>query len=233
MSFSVLAILCARNEADILPWTLRRLLEQGASVYMIDNWSTDDTIQVALDAGVKMVEVFPLERPSTFNWGDILRRKEEIAEQSSADWILHCDADEIRYSPRAGEALLDAIRRVDAAGYNAIDHTVLNFLPSRETYEGQNPEEYFNAVGEPAAGDGRQIKAWKNVGRVDLASSGGHDVRFPGRTVCPIRFVMKHYPFRSFQQRREKVRDRFARWHPGERAMGWHVQYDRLVNKVV
>lgn len=71
------------------------------------------------------------------------------------------------------------------------------------------------------------VKAWKVLPgvRVDLATSGGHDVQFPGRVVAPERLILKHYPLRGPAQAARKLADYARRWDPAERARGWHAQY--------
>lgn len=49
----VLAIIPTYNEADILPGVLRHLHSQGVDTYVIDNWSTDGTKNLAHEAGVE------------------------------------------------------------------------------------------------------------------------------------------------------------------------------------
>src|SRR5690606_1201477 len=80
------------------------------------------------------------------------------------------------------------------------------------------------------AGHFSQVKAWKQgTEAVALAKSGGHNAAFAGRRVFPYKFLLRHYPLRSPQQARRKVfAERMTRFSPGERAKGWHIQYDGL-----
>lgn len=228
--FIVTAFMTVFNEADILPWTIGHLIEQGVAVYVIDNWSTDDSAKIAQAFPLAGYERFPTDGPSPlYCWRPLLRRVEILAAESSADWCIHHDADEIRRSPRAGEALRNAFWRVDAEGFTAVDHRVFEFQPVDDSYAG-DPERHFRYFRTPPI-DGRlaHVKAWKNVGRVDLASSAGHRVDFPGLRIFPDKFVLKHYPIRTREQGERKVmRERLPRYDPAERAMNWHVQYDGL-----
>jgi hypothetical protein len=64
---------------------------------------------------------------------------------------------------------------------------------------------------------------------LDLVSTGGHEARFPGRRVFPLRFLLRHYPIRGQAHGERKVfKERRARFSAEERARGWHVQYDAL-----
>jgi hypothetical protein len=83
----------------------------------------------------------------------------------------------------------------------------------------------------PAPYDQRQVRIWKRTeALVDLATTGGHEVRFEGRRVCPARFILKHYPIRGQRHGERKIFDeRLGRFSSHERARGWHVQYDAVV----
>src|SRR5260370_10721194 len=75
----------------------------------------------------------------------------------------------------------------------------------------------------------RQVKAWKNIGKVDLALTGGHDVEFDKKRIYPIKFLTKHYPLRSNSQANRKIyKERFPRIEKEWRDKGWHVHYDHL-----
>jgi hypothetical protein len=222
--------MCVFNEADILPWTLEHLLKQGIDVHVIDNWSTDGSDKIAQQFPLIGFERFPLEGArDVFQWTHLLRRVEALACLSKAQWCIHHDADEIRRSPRPGESLLEAFRRMDREGYNAADHRVFCFHPVDELYEG-DPEAHFRHYSDDGV-DNRlpHIKAWKNRGGVLLAASAGHQAQFLDRSVCPEPLILKHYPIRSSEQGARKVlTERVPRFDPVERAKSWHVQYDRL-----
>lgn len=224
--------MCVYNEADVLPFTLKHLYEQGLSVYIIDNWSTDGSGQIAREFPLAGYEKFPTFGPSKYySWIPLLKRVEEIAFVSDADWITHHDADEIRRSPRKGESLADGFARIQKTQYNAINFQVYHFMPVDDTYTG-DPENHFKYY-TIDHGDCRmrQVKAWQNTRfRVDLASTGGHFANFPSVNVSPEKFILKHYPLRSLEQSRRKVLvERMARYDPVELAKRWHVQYNGLV----
>ena len=141
--FRVVALIAAYNEGDIISFVIKHLVENGVDVYLIDNHSTDDTVEQAskwLERGLLKIEIFPEHWPGlsgsfgTFDWTAILHRKEELARELRADWFIHHDADEFRESPWPGFTLKDAIQWVDSLGYNCIDFRVLNFPPIHEGF---------------------------------------------------------------------------------------------------
>lgn len=230
------------NEADILPHTLRHLHEQGCQVHVIEGWSTDGSWEIAQNFADSW-ERFPISAPDPIqNCTDILKRIEDLAEQSDADWIIYSDADEWRRSNRTDETLRDGVIRADAEGYNAIDFRVFQFyctdglwMERRVTMgsagpdrvEPISPEEWFTSYDQAdCISRIPNRKLWKNVGRVQLAG-GGHEVQFPGMRIYPQRFTMKHYPFRTPAQAKAKIETRLARRRMEEHAKGWGVHYDQ------
>jgi SAM-dependent methyltransferase len=232
--FAVTAVLPAFNEADVVEHSVRRLVAQGVCVHVVDNWSTDDTVArvEALGLGDRVrVERFPADAPSaTYDWAALLRNTERIAADLGDGWVIHQDVDEVRESPWPGVGLRDALHHVQRCGFDAVDHTVIDFVPVDDDFVAGSDVEahmrHFRFGDRP--GHFVQVKAWRTgSGAVDLASSGGHDARFPGRRVFPYKFLAKHYPVRSQRHGERKVfAERVARWNPGERALGWHHQYE-------
>jgi len=232
-SFKATAFICLYNEADIIGPVLTHLHDQGLDVHIIDNWSTDGSADIAREFPLVGYEKFPVEGPSQFySWIPLLNRVEELAHRSDASWCVHHDSDEIRRSPRRGENLLDGLSRVQGSGHSAINFQVYHFLPVDDTFKaGSDPERHFKYF-TVDHGDCRmrQVKAWKNTGRrINLVKSAGHFADFPGVTVYPERFVLKHYPLRSSEQAARKVlTERIGRYDPIETAKDWHVQYRTL-----
>ena len=227
--FTVIAILAAYNEGDVVAQVIADLARQGIQVYLIDHGSTDDTVaQAEPFLGRGLIEIERLPGGPTVRWSDVLRRKEELAAELAADWFLHQDADEFRESPWEDLCLRDAIRRVDRLGYDAIDFELLNFRPTHDEFRpGTDVREAFPYYEHAQSFDKVQVRCWRRTEHaVDLVSSGGHDAMFPGRKVFPVRFLLRHYPVRGQAHGERKVLgERLLRFAPEERAQGWHVQY--------
>jgi hypothetical protein len=236
--FRVVAIVAAFNEADIIAQIVADLIDQGVHVYLIDDGSTDGTaaaVEPFVGRGLLAIESSTRGAGAAadpFDWTRILQRKSAIAHELDADWCIHHDADEFRESPWRGVTLRDAVQRVDAAGFNAIDFASLDFWPTHDRFRpGDDVRASFTHYAERAPYDRVQVRAWKNTGvEVDLASSGGHDAQFPGRRVFPLRFIARHYPIRGQAHGARKVfQERVGRFRADERARGWHVQYNDMV----
>jgi hypothetical protein len=233
--FKVVAIMTAFNEEDIIGPAIGKLVADGVGVYIIDNWSTDATHSIAeqfRDRGLVGLERFPDSPADRFSLRSLMPRVAAVAAGLDADWVIHHDADERRCGPWTGIGLRDALWRVDRSGFNAVDHTVLNYRPLDNGFpSGGDFEAYFRHFEFGRTSDLRlQVKAWKNAGPVDLASKAGHEARFLDRRIFPYKFELKHYPIRSQAHGERKVfHDRVPRWDPRERRLAWHVQYDGVL----
>lgn len=193
----IVALLTVRNEALYLERCLEHLFAQGIETCVIDNESTDNTLDIArkyLSRGVFRIETQPY--PGYFDLVAQLRLKEKLCREINAAWFIHHDADEIREAPVPFKSLYEGIMKADQEGYNAINFDEFVFLPTAdaESFEGSDYVEamrhyYFF---EPAPL--RRVNAWKNNGQaVDLVSSGGHRANFDGRKIYPDNFILRHY----------------------------------------
>src|SRR6266480_1713543 len=235
--FRVTAIMTAYNESDIIEPSIRKLVNGGVDVYVLDNWSTDGTYEIVknLESGgmVSGVERWPTEGPASYDHLEQkLRRVSVIASSLDSDWFVHHDVDEVRSAPWKGVSLKDGLQRADTQGFNAVDHTVVLFPAVDNDYSaGADFEQHFGHF-EFGRRPARffQVKAWKNLGRpVDLAETAGHVAKFEGRKIYPYKFLLKHYPIRSESHGARKILcDRLPRYDPEERAKGWHTHYDDL-----
>jgi hypothetical protein len=233
--FSVLAILSAFNEEDVIEPVIQHLMSSDISAYLIDDGSTDATVDIAsawLGKGLRAIERFGPKPEERFDWEAILHRKEAIAREYPASWYIHHDADEIREGPWPGLNLRQSIEYVDSLGFNCIDFRVIHFRPIDDGFRsGSDPAEYFLFYEDAEDFDQIQLKCWKAAPDVDLAGSGGHEAQFEGRRVFPIKFLLRHYPIRGALHGQRKVFDeRLPRFREEERARGWHVQYNRFAD---
>jgi hypothetical protein len=235
LDFRVVAFMAAHNEEDIIVQSIQKWTDQGVRVHVLENWSTDATYDLAKDLERRLpvtVERFPKAGPTkSFDWGAILERIEALAREIDADWFVRRGADEILVSPWPGMSYRDGLYLVDQAGFNCVDHAIVEFQPVDDGFEtGMDHEAYFRHFDLAHLSHPRQRKAWKNYRRpISTIPSAGHDVVFEGRRIYPFKFLLKHYSFRSQRQAEKKVfRERKARWNPKERARGWHIHYDAM-----
>lgn len=231
----IVAILAAYNEERFIGGCLDHLIRQGVEAYLIDNSSTDRTVEIAREyLGRGLLDIETMPRPGgVHRWPVVLRRKEELAASIDADWFMHMDPDEIRLAPSSNQTLAEAFADVDAKGYNAVNFLEFTFIPTKESPEHNHPDfqqtmrwYYHFARKFPY-----QVKAWKRQSDpVNLAKSGGHRVGFQGLCLYPESFKMKHYQFLSLSQARIKYLEN-KKYDPSEAQSGLVGWRSRLIEK--
>jgi glycosyltransferase involved in cell wall biosynthesis len=220
----VIAVLATYNEDLCIAGCLEHLFRHGVEVHLIDNCSTDRTVAIAeryLRKGLIDIETYP--RPDGYSWRPILERKEQIAASLDADWVMHVDADEIHLPPHTDQTLVQAFADAEAQGYNAVNFLEFTFIPTREAPDHEHPDfqktmrfYYPFAPSFPYL-----MRAWRQQpAPPELAWSGGHLVRFPGLSLSPVIFPMRHYLFLSVPHAIRKYVNR--RYDPTELEAGWH-----------
>lgn len=205
----VVALLASYNEERFIGGCLEHLAEQGVEAYLIDNCSTDGTVEIASEyLGNGLIGIESLPRPDGLDRLKVrLRRKDELAASLEADWFMHMDPDEIRLPPRSDQTLAQALEDVDSKGYNAVNFVEFTFIPTHESPEHDHPNfqktmrwYYPFALRFP-----HHIKAWKRQPKlIELEESGGHLPKIPNLLLYPEPFKMRHYQFLSLEQAREK-----------------------------
>lgn len=226
----VVALLATYNEERFIAASLDHFFGQGVDVYLIDNCSTDSTVEIAknyLRRGLIGFETMP--RNGVFDLRAILQRKEELANTLEADWFMHVDADEIRVPPAGGMTLSRAFAEVDKEGYNAVNFQEFTFIPTKEAPDHDHADFastmrwYYPVL--PTFP--HRLNAWKRQPqRVDLTTKAGHRVRFPALSMYPRSFVLRHYLFLSVPHAIRKYGQR--NHHPGALARGWHGWRERF-----
>lgn len=234
----VLAIIHTYNEEDVIKETVEYLVKQDIDVYVLDNWSTDNTYNEVKELkniyGEKIIlERYPKEQPTenNYNWTEQLHKTEELAKKLDYDWFIHHDADEIRVTPYLKNVTVkEMIEYVDSLGYNAIDTTVLDFRITNKNDNIFARNTYFEFGRKPT--HFMQIKTWKKCEDVDLATTGGHIAQFENQKVYPLKIINKHYPLRSLKQAEKKVYiDRLPRFEKEKKEKGWHYHYDKIAHE--
>jgi glycosyltransferase involved in cell wall biosynthesis len=207
----VVALLTVRNEERYLARCLEHLYSQRIETCLIDNGSTDNTLEIAqsfLGRGVIRIEHFPFN--GCFELDKILLNEERLAAEIDADWFIHHDADEIREAPSPYKTLKEGIEDADRQGYNAINFDEFVFLPTSEdeSFEGKDyvKEMRYYYFFEPHPL--RRVNAWKKTANIDLHSSGGHRVKFETPKIFTVSFILRHYIVLSKSHAIEKYSSR-------------------------
>jgi hypothetical protein len=238
----IVAILPPFNEEDVIGSVIQHYVDDGVEVYLIDNCSTDGTVEIArqwLGNGVIRIERFPDDVGGSdrarkeYMWGEILRRNEVLAAELGADWYIRADADEFREGPWPEMSHAEAIMLVDALGYTAVQSEVLEFRPTDAGFPSRaDPRDHIHHYERAEFANTLWIKAWRQPPAgvpVHIARTGGHAAEFAGRRLCPVHFISLHFPIRTPEHARRKIfKERLDRYPAEEREMGWHNHWDDL-----
>lgn len=205
----VIALIAAYNEKRFIGANIKHLKSHGVDTYLIDNRSTDETVEIAerhLGRGLLGIEQQPGATGSHFALERQLRRKEELARELDADWFIHVDADELRLPPTGQGRLVDALAEADRDGYNAVNFLEFAFIPTREEpdHDHADFQRTLRTYYPYAPQFPHRLNAWQARDDFDLTSTGGHAVQFEGRKMYPKSFLAKHYMFLSVPHAVEK-----------------------------
>lgn len=204
----VVAILAAHNEERFLGDCLDDYAAQGVETYLIDNDSTDRTLEIARAyEGHGLIGIERMPRQGVYSWQPILERKAELACELGADWYIHADPDEVRLPPPGSGTLSEALAEADEAGSNAINFLEFTFVPTIEEPDHDHPgyRETMRFYYPTLPVFPHRLNAWKRQPEpVDLTASAGHVVSFDGLRMHPGSFPMRHYLFLSHAHAVEK-----------------------------
>ncbi len=220
----VVAILAAHNEERFIGRCLDQLAAQGVESYVIDNDSTDATREIAESRrGRGVIGCERIARNGVYSWRPILARKAELACELDGDWFMHADPDEVRLPPPGQATLAAAFAEAEEAGANAVNFQEFTFVPTREDPDHDHPrfEETMRWYYPFLPAFPHRLNAWRRQPvPVDLASTGGHRVEFPGLRMHAVSFPMRHYLFLSLPHAIEKYIEKT--YDPAEVARGDH-----------
>jgi hypothetical protein len=120
---------------------------------------------------------------------------------------MAADTDELRYSPWDGITLQRAVGIVEGEGFNVVDFTVAEFIPTMETPAEERRLDYkYWHLGEEKLGPTQdafpfgwfiQEKLWKRPVEEILRDAGGHVIYSDWKKVFPFKFLLMHYPYRN------------------------------------
>jgi hypothetical protein len=215
LSGSVLfAIIKTWMDEDVIEATVRNALVQGAhSVFVIDNGSTDHTIQIAESSGATIAEVYDsqvFDGRLTQTLMNAVVGRESLRCGADHVWWLYLDSDEFPEGPggiSVAEYLATLDRRFRVVGAKYVNH-VPNAKP--EYLPGFHPVDFqplcyeFAPVRQPPCDLGHwkhPLQRFDRSGHFVLSSPGAHSAVCSDPLIEPIGGIITHH----FQYRDEEL----------------------------
>lgn len=180
---SALSVIYITKDAGcLLRASLDSVVPLGAEIFLVDSGSADDTLTIATEMGVKIIQ-----RP----WPGFGAQRQFAVESAANDWILMLDADEV-LRDQARAAILDVVRSSDPHVAYALRR--YNYLHGKAIRHGDWSRDYvvrlFN----------RRYGHYRPEDMVHESWHGqGETRRMPG-------YILDHHSFPSYADMLDKLR---------------------------
>lgn len=130
------AILFVWNEEDIISTTIKNLFLHGCTdVYIIDNGSTDKTVDRAIESGATYLYTVETqyfdEIVKINNINECIKKINAECSEENIWWMIN-DADEFPCIPN-GELIVDFLKHLPS-NIRAVEGIILNHIPTHEPY---------------------------------------------------------------------------------------------------
>ena len=195
----IVAVMMVRDEADVLPYTLRGLLKQGADhVIVADNLSTDRTPDILANAERENPGRFTVQQDDEVGYyqADKMTALAHQAAELGASWVWPCDADEYFYARGGTVADFLAGTDLDVVGAQVYDHIATDDDDPTDP----NP---FTRIRWRRQAPQRMAKVLFRPHPDMRVHMGNHDVDHPGEKGTGL--FARHYQYRSFEQMVRKL----------------------------
>lgn len=193
-----------------------RWKKEGLDIIIIDHDSTDGSAEwIQERLGKEIDQSINMPWLGNFSLKQQLETKKKVIKDIKQQWIIHLDADEWPQSCNENETLIEAIKRVDQDGYNAINFNEFVFLPIKGS---KKIEHYY--FFEP--NERRLMRAWRRNSKLDNNSHGGHKLAETSEklNLAEESFTLRHYIINDEQSANEKYLTR--NYNKDEIRQGWH-----------
>lgn len=195
-----------RDEADIIEFTVGRMLQQVARAIVADNGSTDGTREILDRLAERCPALTVLDDPETGYYQS--RKMSALAERArdeGADWILPFDADEV-WLTHTGERIADVLASLEPSVLVCeaplFDHVATGHDPNL-----RNP---LRRIGWRRAEQAPLRKVAVRAIQGVTIHQGNHGATFPGIPHPPAvtnALQVRHFPYRSAEQMIRKARN--------------------------
>jgi len=196
------AVMCVWNEEDIIESTVRHAFAQGCSnVFIVDNSSTDSTVDTAIKAGAKLAATFKTEffdeDQKVAHLNATVKHINDISPEEKI-WWLYIDADEF---PNFDSTftIIDVLKQLDSS-VRAVHGYLLNHIPTHHPYhvQGYHPADFQPLCSKTSTGKVPLLRYDKELPHL-WSIGGAHDF-ITHRDIIPTikDFInIHHFPCRN------------------------------------
>ena len=136
MAMILNAVMCVWNEEDIIESTVKHAIAQGCSnVFIVDNASTDKTVEIAINAGAILANSFESkyfdEMQKIAHLNTVVRNYNEQSDEDNT-WWLYIDADEFP-NIDLNLSIIDFLRSLDPS-VRAVQGYMFEHIPTHPPY---------------------------------------------------------------------------------------------------
>jgi hypothetical protein len=217
-SFRLFAVLTTWMEEDVVEATVMNCFTQGCDrVYLVDNGSTDRTVERAVAVGATLARSYRTDRFDLETHRQAQSVVDEIsgAERDAHIWWLWLDADEFHHGPRGltlREYLATLDRRFRVVGTRFFDHRPTS---TPANVRGRHPLDYqplclawppFLQWSCGYAHSNHPLQRWDRAGPRIVGGGGAHTASAPELLLEPAEGVLvHHFPYREEAATRRRL----------------------------
>lgn len=234
----IAAVTMVKDEAEIIEYTLAYMASEVDEIIVADNLSSDETVEVLASLNLPCSLVLTNDDEVGYYQSRKMTDLAFLAKERGADWVIPFDADEIWRS--SDGSIREALSRVvsPVAGFS-----LYNYFPCPgDDQEARNPfQRIYHRDASPAPLPKVAVRPVPGL----VIEQGNHGASINGRKVPdprsglradpPIVGVVRHFPWRSFEQFELKVRNGAAAYQatdlPEEMGSHWRG-YGRVLDEL-
>lgn len=222
------AVLCVYNEEDIIESTVRHLFAQGCTnVFLVDNASTDATVEIAVGAGAVLADSF---ESSNFNEYEKIAHLNTVVRKSNAQsqeeytWWIYVDADE--FPNVHGGTIISFLHALNPT-VRAVHGYMFEHVPTHPPYysKGYHPVDFMPLCRKSEISKIPLLRYDKN--KEHLYSAGGaHTFDTCGESVVLAKDVLAihHFNYRKPENTLSRLKGLVAKKTDGTSRMDWFTK---------
>lgn len=214
------AYVLAWNEAETIHLTIQHYQKFCSRIVIYDNFSTDDTRDIAVRMGCE-VRLFGIK--GVLSDKEYLKVKNHCWKESKADWVIVCDSDEILWHPNISEALKEDCTIMTTYGWNVYSEDV-----PREMFHEITSGYYDGNYSKSIIFNPKALKEINYGYGCHVANPKG-DVRF-SKEVLTIFHYRNIGGYERLSKRHQMYRERLSE-HNRQIGLGIHYMYPETQRK--